>query len=124
MQFTLETVSHAKVFTSYGEGFLEIDHQRYNSGLCLHGNTVFDDWQETDPKKLTVESLRQLIDLRPEILILGTGKRLVFPAPRLLAELHKLGVALETMDTSAACRTYNILVSERRRVAAALMLID
>jgi uncharacterized protein len=58
----------------------------------------------------------------PEIVLLGTGPRLRFPSPAVYASLLKARIGVEVMDTAAACRTYNILAAEGRRVAAALML--
>ncbi len=124
MKFTLESADNAKLVTNYGPGFFEINRVRFNTGLCLYQDGIFENWNENNPAELSVESFQQILTKQPEILILGTGSSLIFPPPDLIATLHKFGAVLETMDTSAACRTYNVLVSERRRVAAALMLIE
>lgn len=59
---------------------------------------------------------------RPELLLFGSGAKLRFPSPQLMAPFAKRGIAFETMDSHAACRTYNILVAEGRKVAAALLV--
>ncbi len=123
MQFTLETAPNLKLLTNYGEGFIEVDGKPYNSGILLFGNTVISEWKSTDTKKLSEESIKPILREGAEILILGTGSKLVFPGARFITSLQKQGVVVESMSTSAACRTYNILASEGRRVAAALMLI-
>ncbi len=124
MQFNLETADNAKLFTNYGSGFIEIDGKIYRCGVCLHGNNVISNWNETDPKSLNIACFTDVLVAKPEILVLGTGRQLIFPDPRLLVNLQKQGTVIETMATDAACRTYNILASERRKVAAALMLIE
>src|SRR5918911_5118705 len=75
----------------------------------------------SDFAHLTVENFSELAALGVEIVLLGTGARQRFPHPRLTAPLGKARVGLEVMDTKAACRTYNILVAEERRVALALL---
>ncbi len=123
MQFNLETAKNRKLVNTYGKGFIEIGLQRVETGLFLHESELIFDWMETDSKTLSVESFTPILDKKPSILILGTGPKLVFPEPRVIAGLFKHGIVLETMDTSAACRTYNVLASEGRSVAAALMII-
>jgi uncharacterized protein len=66
------------------------------------------------------EHLADLYDIRPEVLLLGTGGRLRFPAPALMAQLHEQGIGVEFMDNAAACRTFNILMAEGRDVAIAV----
>ena len=123
MQFTLETATNAKLVSNYGTGFFDINERRYESSLCLHNNELHENWIHGEPANLSLADFSPILDASPEILILGTGRDHIFPPTILLAELHKKGIVLETMNSSTACGTYNILVSERRRVAAALMLI-
>ena len=80
---------------------------------------LIEDWKVEDPQNLTLEDLAPVLAQDIEILILGTGKRLHFPHPKVQAELQKHGIGLEVM---AACRTYNFLVSDQRKVAMALFL--
>jgi len=72
--------------------------------------------------ELTASDLEPVLALRPEVLLLGSGPRQVFPAPELLAQLYAARIGFEVMDTGAACRTYNVLVGEGRAVAAALII--
>jgi uncharacterized protein len=83
-------------------------------------------WQIAEPTALTIESLAPVLDCEPsiDILLFGSGRSLVPVADGLRAALHEAGIAIEPMDTGAACRTYSILVAEERRVAAALIAID
>jgi uncharacterized protein len=79
-------------------------------------------WDVTSFELLTSSHFEQIIALQPELVIFGSGGRLRFPAPALLRALHERRIGVETMDTAAACRTYNVLVSEYRSVVAALLM--
>jgi len=79
------------------------------------------DWTPTHVDNLQAEHLEAIIELKPELVLLGTGPRLTFPNQQLLAELHRQRIGVEVMDTAAACRTYNILMTEGRLVVAGLM---
>lgn len=83
---------------------------------------LIEDWQVEDPQNLTREDFAPILKQDIEILILGTGKRIHFPDPKIQLELQNHGMGLEVMATAAACRTYNFLVSDQRKVAMALFL--
>lgn len=123
MQFNLETAKNRKLVNNYGPGYIEIGQQRLESGFFLFESEILPGWMDTDPKALSVESFNPILEKQPSILILGTGAKLIFPEPSVIAGLFKYQIVLETMTTSAACRTYNVLASEGRSVAAALMII-
>ena len=76
----------------------------------------------TQPEQLSAAHFERLLTLDPELVIFGSGPRLRFVPPALLRALMAARIGIETMDTPAACRTYNVLVSEHRRVLAALLL--
>jgi len=79
------------------------------------------DWPPQHPDQLQRDHFQILLELHPEVVLLGTGIHLVFPSFQLTAELMDAGIGVEVMDTAAACRTFNILMNEGRRVAVALM---
>ncbi len=79
-------------------------------------------WNAGALAELTEQHFEQVAALRPEVVIFGSGARLSFPRPALLRPLMALRIGVETMDTPAACRTYNVLASEGRRVLAALLI--
>ena len=85
-------------------------------------NTLVRDWPPQHPDHLQQDHLEILLELRPEVVLLGTGERLIFPPQPLTATLMESGIGVEVMDTAAACRTYNILMHEGRNVAVALIL--
>jgi len=106
--------------TAYGEDYVQVNSQRYQSSLIVMAERVLE-WDVPEFKEITAESLEGLKALGPEIVLLGTGPAQRFPHPRLTAPLAAAGIGVEIMDLKAACRTYNILVAEERRVAAALL---
>jgi len=79
------------------------------------------DWEVEKFADLDVTHFQQLCALHPKVVLLGTGPKISFPAPKLLAPLTDEGIGVEVMDTNAACRTYTILMAEGRQVAAALL---
>lgn len=93
------------------------------AGFIITARQLQTDWEPRSLPDLTAAQLAAVLELEPEILLLGTGARLQFPAADILAPVHRAGVGLEVMDTAAACRTFNILVGEGRRAAAALLMI-
>ncbi len=111
--------------TAYGEGWVAVNGQRYESSVIVSSSGRVEPWACERIEDLTAahfSSLPQGDEAPPELVVFGSGSRLRFVAPALLASLaaHRIGV--ETMDTRAACRTFNILAGEGRRVIAALLL--
>ena len=107
--------------TAYGEDYVQVNSQRYQSSLIVMMEQVVD-WGSLQFSSLSPRDFQVLKDLGPEIVLLGTGPTQRFPHPRLTAPLAQAGIGVEVMDLKAACRTYNILAAEERKVAAALLL--
>lgn len=80
-------------------------------------------WHADSFESLTPDHFARIAALRPELAIFGSGSRLRFPAPALLRPLIDAGIGIETMDTAAACRTYNVLIAEGRTAVAALLFV-
>lgn len=110
------------VFTAHGPGYVMVGAARYEKPVVVMPDKVREDWPARDFASLQEDHFTWLLQLAPEVLLLGTGARLQFPHPRLYRQLSEAGIALECMDTPAACRTYNILAAEDRKVAAAILL--
>jgi len=106
--------------TGYGEGYVMVNGQRHESSLIVTPERLLP-WDVSEFARMTTEDFEKLKALQPEILLLGTGPKQRFPHPSLTAPLAQAGIGLEVMDLKAACRTYNILVAEERKVAAALL---
>lgn len=109
-------------FTGYGEGYVEVNKTRHAASLVVTADRLLTDWPVESVERLDADHVAAIAGLGPEIVLLGTGARLQFPDPALLAPLYKAGIGIEVMDTPAACRTYNILMGEGRNVVAALIL--
>ena len=122
MKFQLETQSGGNRFTGYGPGYVLVNHVRYEANLIVLPESVIANWDVPGLAGLTVEHIEYLASLKPEVVLLGTGTSLRFPVPTLSRCLTASGIGLEVMDTGAACRTYNILAADGRKVLAALLV--
>ncbi len=121
MKLTLET-SAANLITAWEPDAVRVGEDWLRGHLILSSQHIIRDWAVTAPEALKAHDLKPAVDLGPEIILLGTGNRMVVPDVELMAELASQGVGLEIMDTPAACRTYNVLIHERRDVVAALFI--
>jgi uncharacterized protein len=108
--------------TGYGLGWVAIQGEKIQHSVVISSAGVRLDWQCTSFEELEQHHFDQLADLDVELVIFGSGERLRFAQPQWLKGLMNKRIGLETMDTQAACRTYNILAGEGRKVAAALLL--
>ncbi|MBL8505365.1 MAG: Mth938-like domain-containing protein [Methylobacillus glycogenes] len=122
MKFHLTQAAGFQLITAYGDGWVEVNHSRHERSLIVLPGTLITDWQASEFDLLDVESLRPILELKPEVVLLGTGSRHRFLHPAKSRELTEAGISLESMTTEAACRTYNILMAEGRQVAAALLI--
>ena len=122
MKFTLDRPATRHVVRGYSPGALRIGEQRVFAQRDRVRQTLITDWRPQRMDELTAADLEPALALRPEVLLLGSGARQVFPPHDLLAQLYAARVGFEVMDTGAACRTYNVLVGEGREVAAALLI--
>ena len=120
MKMHLDNTS-SNLVSEYGDAGIGINGKTYQTNLIVDASTVIENWEAGSIESLTIDQLSEALALSPEILLLGTGSTHIFPPMRLQAELSGRGTALEVMTTSAACRTYNVLVAEYREVAAALI---
>ena len=122
MKLHLTTSDGRNAITGYGAGYVEINGKRYESNLVVQPASIETDWITGPDGDIGPDGIAFLAALQAEIILLGTGATQRFPAPATLRPLIEAGVGFEIMDTKAACRTYNILVAENRRVAAALQV--
>lgn len=122
MKLHLTTAENNNLITAYGESYIEINKQRYAQNLIVMPQTIVTDWQVQNVSTLQNAHFQEIIKLKPEVVLLGTGATHVFVHPRNYQILTEHSIALECMTTAAACRTYNILMSEGRLVATALIL--
>ena len=121
MKLHLSNNSGINAFTAYGAGYVMVNQTRYERSLVVLRERVLGDWRPASFDTLAAADFAELAALAPEIVLLGTGSRLRFPRPELTRALHQARIGLEVMDLQAACRTFNILAAEDRKVAAALL---
>ena len=113
----------AATISGYGPDWISVDGERITHSLILHANGTRADWECDSFDNLSAEHFARLAEGSPvpELVIFGSGERLRFPRPQWLRPLIEARIGMETMDTPAACRTYNILAGEGRRVVVALL---
>ena len=121
MKFDL-SVAPGNVFTEYGEGYVRLGVVEYRENLIVTTDKITTGWASGGFDSLTAEDFATIAALEPDVVILGTGKTLRFPHPRLTRAITDARIGLEVMDTPAACRTFNILAAEGRKVAAAILI--
>ncbi len=106
----------------YGPGWVSIDGEKVNHSVVLGSRGHRLDWECSQFAALTAAHFNRLADIGPELVIFGSGDRIRFPQPAWLEALYAKRIGLETMDTPAACRTYNILAGEGRDVLLAVLI--
>ncbi len=112
----------ANTITGYGDGYIEINKIPYSHAVLLSSDGEILEWAVKSFDELSPADFSQMAALKPELIIIGTGKRQRFPKPELLKTLIEVKIGFEVMDSQAACRTYNILVGEGRQVLLALIV--
>jgi uncharacterized protein len=121
MQITRET-SPSHLIHAVEDDRVRIGEHWHAGNLIVTAEEIVRDWRLATPGRVTVTDLEPALRFEPELIVIGAGLGSQTPDVELMAELAALGIGLEYMQTPAACRTYNVLVHERRRVAAALIL--
>ena len=121
MKLQPERTVGLNIFTAYGEGYVSVNAVRHTSNLIVLPDRLVTGWSEATFETLTTTDFEQLAALEAEVILLATGNQLRFPPTELLRPLIEVQKGIEVMDIKAACRTYNVLVSENRKVAAALL---
>lgn len=109
-------------FTSLGEGYVAVNGQQYKKSLVVTPDAIFTDWSVANFTELSAENFEYLYDLKPEIILLGTGAKQYFAHPERYRKIIDAKISIEFMSTPAACHTYNILMNESRNVLAAVLL--
>ena len=120
MKLHLDGSAGLNVFTAYAQGCVFVNGARHASNMIVMPERILP-WGAAGFAQLALEDFEALSRLPLEVVLLGTGERLRFPHPRLTQPLAAARIGLEVMDVAAACRTYNILMAESRKVAAALL---
>lgn len=122
MKLHLANPGDTKLFTAHGAGHVMVNGERFERSIVVLAEEVRNDWAVAGFDGLAEAHFSYFVALKPDVLLLGTGAAQRFPHPRLYRSLTDARIGVECMDTPAACRTYNILVAEGRRVIAAILL--
>ncbi len=122
MKLHLAQQDGRNIVTAYSTGRIQINHQIYQNSLVISPDTLQADWPIKQIQDLSANHLADLLSFQPEIVIIGCGEQHQFIHPSISAALIQAQIAVECMTTAAACRTYNILMAEGRKVVAALIL--
>lgn len=122
MKLHLTTAENNNLITAYGDDYIEVNRVRYSHSLIVAPNEIISPWANAAFADLTDADFAATLTLKPEVVLLGTGSKHLFLHPKHYQSLSSQGIPLECMTTAAACRTYNILMSEGRSVAAALLM--
>ena len=120
MKLHASGLTSLNTFTGYGPGFVLVNGVRHEASLVVMPEHLLE-WEAASFATLEAAHFSAIVSLQPEVVLLGTGDTLRFPHPALTSALAQARIGVEVMDTQAACRTYNILMAEERKVAAALL---
>ncbi len=107
---------------SYHPGEIRIQEHTYVSHIIVSENELLADWMPASLENLSLTDFQPALDMHPEIILFGTGNKQRFPDISLLTAILQSGIAIEVMETNAACSTYNVLIGEYRKVVAALLV--
>lgn len=123
VDLTLEQPGDHHFVRSMSEQGIRIGETTYRQALIVTASELIADWQPQRMDQLSAAHLDVIIALEPEVVLLGTGAQQVFLQPRDMYRFYEKGIGIEVMNTEAACRTFNVLVTEGRKVAAGLLPI-
>jgi uncharacterized protein len=122
MKLTLENRGANNVVRSYSSSSIKVGEAVLTTSSIVTADQIIPDWPPRRVDQLRVSHLESILALKPEIVVLGTGAQQKFPSTDVIAAAMTRGIGFEVMDTGAACRTYNVLVSEDRRAALAVLM--
>ncbi|NMF88303.1 Mth938-like domain-containing protein [Aromatoleum petrolei] len=121
MKLNLQQTADLNVLTGYGTDHLMINKERHDGNALVAADRIVAGWAPGGFDALSADDFAMVCEMRPEVVLIGTGSRQRFPAPQVLRPLIEARIGFEIMDLPAACRTYNILAAEGRSVVAALL---
>ncbi len=122
LKLHLANLGETKMFTAHGANHVMVNRVRYDRPIVVEAQAVHEDWPVSSFDTLDESHFKYFLTYKPDVVLIGTGVQQHFAHPRLYRALSDMGIGVEFMDTPAACRTYNILVAEDRKVVAAIIL--
>jgi uncharacterized protein len=124
MDLTLEHPGDHLFIRSVSARGIQVVDDFYNSSIIVSTKQVTPHWPVNSVENITEQHLEKVLDLQPELVLIGTGARQAFLSPRQMMYFYSRNIGVEVMTTDAACRTFNVLVSESRNVVAALLISE
>ncbi len=121
MRFSSDPTEHNQI-RSCEPGAIHLRDQALHDHVIISASQIITDWRPPPVDALSIADFEPALALRPEILLFGTGSRQSFPDIAVMTEIMRMGVAIEVMKTAAACRTFNVLINEKRAAVAALLI--
>ena len=122
MDFTQDITDARYIITGYTSECVFVNNKLHNKSLLITPDSLIPSWGVNDISQLNENNLAQVIQHQPEIVLIGTGEKLILPDPKMIAYFAQQQIGLETMNTQAACRTYGILAAEQRKVMAGIII--
>jgi len=122
MPLALDKITSRYSISAYSAGEVVVNETAYRQSLILSPNSIHCPWPIASMADIDESSLQLVLDMNPEVVLLGTGEQQQFPEPSIMALFGQRGTGLEVMSNGALCRTFNILVAEDRNVVAAIIL--
>jgi uncharacterized protein len=122
MKLHLTSFDGLNSISGHGPGFVMVNSTRIETAAIIMPGKLISPWLVSDPAALALADIAVLLDLKPELVVFGSGTSFRFPDARIMAAFSQARIGFDVMDTPAACRTYNVLASEGRNVAAALLI--
>ena len=124
MPLSEDNITSRYRISSYSDDSVSINEVEYHQSLLLSAQQMLSPWPVNSIQDLNQQSLEPILQMNPDVVLLGTGQRQQFPPAQIFALFGERGIGLEVMDNGALCRTFNILVAEDREVVAAVILGD
>ncbi len=122
MPLTEDIISSRYRISGYQPDAVLVNNIPYRKSLILSAESLLQPWAASSVDDLNSDNLQMIFELKPDVVLLGTGLLQQFPTPRVMADFGQKGIGLEVMDNGALCRTFNILIAEDRAVVAAILL--
>lgn len=121
MELTLQTNKSGIFIKNYENHKFYIDNKVFENSIIIKNESIAK-WEITDIKTSTLNNYEEILAVKPEIIIIGTGEKIIIPDSQLIQKIHEKNIGIEFMKTESACKTYNLLISENRKVCAGLIL--
>jgi len=110
------------IIRSFSAGELRINDEIFTDHIIVSADTIIENWSPANIMDLSIADFTDAMSAAPEVIVFGTGTTQTFPPLALMTDIMRRGIGFEAMDTGAACRTFNVLAAEGRKVVAALLL--